>query len=32
VNYAKKYSWENQARRHYRLAGRLLSTLPERAN
>ena len=32
VNYAKKYSWENQALRHYRLAGNLLSTPPARAN
>ena len=32
VNYAKKYSWENQARRHYRLAGHLLSTPPARAS
>jgi len=32
VNYAKKYSWENQARRHYRLAGHLLSTSPDRTN
>ncbi|MBC8477358.1 MAG: hypothetical protein H8D49_03335 [Dehalococcoidia bacterium] len=32
VNYAKKYSWENQARRHYRLAGHFLSTPPTLAN
>lgn len=32
VNYARKYSWENQALRHYRLAGNLLSTPPARAN
>lgn len=32
VNYAKKYSWKNQSRRHYRLAGHLLSTPPDRTN
>ena len=32
VNYARKYSWENQALRHYRLAGNLLSTPPARVN
>ncbi len=32
VDYAKKYSWENQSRRHYRLAKHFLSTPPARTN